>query len=101
MSDIHRRLKKIEDSIALPSTVNRCNSCGLHDCWKRGDEMKCSVCGPVKFRMDLANEEGSKRELFKCEECGFEEQILLIDLGGERWNEVLMDLGSERWTEDD
>ena len=85
MSDIHRRLKNIENILANKSNGTHCQSCGHHDCWKRDMETKCDVCGPVKFCIDLGGENdcGHDGHDFKCEDCGYEPKVFLIDLGGE------------------
>ena len=85
MSDLHRRIKNIEKTLGNKSQGTHCESCGHHDCWKRGDDMNCEVCGPVVFCIDLGSDDDCEHGShdFKCDVCGYESKVFLIDLGGE------------------
>ena len=84
MTDIHRRIKNIEKILGTNSKGTHCPTCGHHDCWKRGEDMDCDVCGPVKFCIDLGGTEDCPHEHdFVCPTCGYESKVFLIDLGGE------------------
>jgi len=84
MSDIHRRLRNIENILGNKSTGTHCETCGHHDCWKRNEDHKCEVCGPVRYCIKLGGKDDCPHDHdFKCGDCGFESKTLVIKLGGE------------------
>ena len=83
MTDLHRRIKNIEKKLGSKSQGTHCPSCGQHDCWKRDEDMKCEVCGPVVFAVDFGGDAGPHEPEPKCQDCGYQTKVFLIDLGGE------------------
>lgn len=96
MSDLIRRLNRLEKELNHGGDqIGHCKECGRHLCWKLDPSSTmpardCVICPPVKFVVDLGNEPEPKENTI-CPTCGYENQVFLIDLGGERWNEGLED----------
>lgn len=90
MTDLLRRINNLEKQLRPNKEIEHCRECGIHKCWQQDTRKDCDVCPPIKFCVDFSAY-GEKHcdhdHEFKCEVCGYENTVFLIDLGGERDDE--------------